>query len=302
MTERNRKIMKKLRAFLGAAGLAAAGLILTAGAAGAAVTHPAAGHAPRLPTSPPPGYTVVYAGPYTAPASAQTIGGATCPSTRELVGGAVSTYNNDTTMDINSSYPAGNTWVVRVNNNGAAASKFVVSAICMKAGSGYTVVSAAGYANAGATDSASAACPPLTVVVGGGVAASGTNLGVGINSSVGNKLGHGHTEWTAALSNTSSSGEPFDVYAICRPKPAGYAIVTGQPVSVPPGGTGEPVAACPGLNSLPLSGGGFTTYQTTDSGLAFNMTIPGTGDWATVWENSGTVTRSAYATVICAGT
>lgn len=302
MTERNRKIMKKLRAFLGAAGLAAAGLILTAGAAGAAVTHPAAGHAPRLPTSPPPGYTVVYAGPYTAPASAQTIGGATCPSTRELVGGAVSTYNNDTTMDINSSYPAGNTWVVRVNNNGAAASKFVVSAICMKAGSGYTVVSAAGYANAGATDSASAACPPLTVVVGGGVAASGTNLGVGINSSVGNKLGHGHTEWTAALSNTSSSGEPFDVYAICRPKPAGYAIVTGQPVSVPPGGTGEPVAACPGLNSLPLSGGGFTAYQTTDSGLAFNMTIPGTGDWATVWENSGTVTRSAYTTVICAGT
>src|SRR6516162_5227629 len=120
LTERNRKIMKKLRTFLGAAGLAAAGLILQAGAAGAAVTHPAAGHAPRLPTSPPPGYTVVEAGPYTAPAAAQTIGGATCPGTRELVGGAVSTYNNDTTMDINSSYPAGTTWVVRVNNNGAA--------------------------------------------------------------------------------------------------------------------------------------------------------------------------------------
>ena len=295
--------MKKLRTFLGAAGLAAAGLILSAGAAGAAVAHPAAGHASQLPTTPPAGYTVVEAGPYTAPADAQTIGGATCPSTRELVGGGAAPYNNNTTIDINSSWPGGNTWVVRVNNNGATASKFVVWAICMKAGPGYTVVSASGYANAGATDYASASCPSLTVVVGGGVWASGTNLGIGINSSVGSRLGHGHTEWTAALSNTSSSGDPFNVYAICRPKPAGYTIVTGQPVSVPPGGTGEPTAACPGLlNSLPLSGGGFTTYQTTDSGLAFNMTIPATGEWATLWENSGTVTRSAYTTVICAGT
>jgi hypothetical protein len=288
--------------FSGAIGLAAGGLLLSAGAAGAAVEHPAAGHVPRLLTSPPPGYTVVAAGPYTAPAHAQTIGGATCPSTRELVGGAVAPYNNTTTMDVNSSYPAGGTWVVRVNNNGATASKFDVWAFCLKAGSGYTVVSSQGYANAGATDFASAACPSLTVVVGGGVWASGGNLGIGINSSVGNKTGPGHFEWTAALSNTSSSGDPFNVYAICRPRPAGYAMVTGQPVSVHPGGTGEPSAACPGLNSLPLSGGGFTTYQTTDSGLAFNLTVAGTGDWATLWENSGKVTRSAYATVICAGT
>ena len=294
--------MKKLHALLGAAGLAAAGLMLSAGAAGAAVAHPGAAGAPKLPTAPPPGYDVVYAGPYTAPAGAQTIGGASCPSTKELVGGAVSTYNNDTTVDIDSSYPAGLTWVVKVNNNGPAASRFVVYAFCLKAGSGYTVQTAAGYANAGATDSASVSCPPLTVVVGGGVAVSGGNLGVGINSSVGNKLGPGSYDWTAAVSNTSSTGEPFGVYAICRPKPRGYVIHTSSPVSVPPGGTVEPSAACSGsLNSEPLSGGGFTAYQTTDSGLAFNMTISGTGYWATVWENSGSIARSAYATVICAG-
>jgi hypothetical protein len=172
----------------------------------------------------------------------------------------------------------------------------------MAANPRYTVVSAPGYTNAGATDYASASCPAKTVVVGGGAIAGDTNLGVAINSSVGNRLGPGQTEWTAAMTNTSSSADAFSVLAVCRPKPVGYAIVQGAEVSAAPGATAEVGASCPGLLAEPLSGGGFSTYQVTDSGLAFNSSFPDTGGWATIWENSGSITRSVAATVICAGT
>jgi len=68
------------------------------------------------------------------------------------------------------------------------------------------------------------------------------------------------------------------------------------------GATAEISAGCPGLYSLPLSGGGYTTYQTTDSGLGIKATFPGAGYWATLWENSGSITRSVAASAICAGT
>jgi hypothetical protein len=134
------------------------------------------------------------------------------------------------------------------------------------------------------------------------VIAGDRNLGVGINSSVGNRLGPGQTEWTVAMSNTSSSADQFSVLAVCRPKPVGYAIVQGGEVSVAPGATAEIGVGCPGLFSVPLSGGGFSSYQVTDSGLAFNSSLPGAGDWGTRWENSGSITRSVAASVICAGT
>jgi hypothetical protein len=301
--------MKKLCTSLGVLGLAAAGVILSAGVASAAGARPAVGHArihagnAHMPLKmPPAGYTVVETGPFTAPAGTQTTGSATCPGTRQAIGGGAMPDDNNTSIDINSSYPAdGHSWVVWVNNNEAAATRFDVWVMCIRANAGYTVVTTESYANAGATDYASVSCPAKTVVVGGGAAASGTDLGVGINSSVGNSLGHGQTDWTAAMSNTSSSGDPFEVLAICRPRPLGYAMVTGPPKTVAPGGTAEVWAVCPG-NSLPLSGGGFTAYQTTDSGLAFNGTFTSLNEWVTLWENSGSIARSAYPTVICAGT
>jgi hypothetical protein len=294
--------MKKLRTALGVLGLVAAALVGPAGAAGAADIRPAASHVPSASTSPPAGYTSVETGPFSAPAGAQTVGSATCPGSRQPIGGGAYPYDNNTSIDINSSYPAGQSWVVWVNNNETSDSKFLVWVMCMKANLAYTVVTASGYANPGATDSASVSCPAKTVVVGGGAVAAGNDLGVGINSSIANKLGPGQTEWAAAMSNTSSSGDAFDVVAICRPKPLGYAIVDGPEVSVAPGSTAEVSATCPGFFSLPLSGGGFTTYQTTDSGLAINATFPGAGYWATLWENGGSTTRSVAATVICAGT
>jgi hypothetical protein len=104
------------------------------------------------------------------------------------------------------------------------------------------------------------------------------------------------------MSNTSSSADQFSVLAVCRPKPVGYEIVHGSEVNVAPGATVEIPAGCGGLFSVPLSGGGFTSYQVTDSGLAFNSSFPGAGDWGTLWENSGSITRSVAASVICAGT
>jgi len=295
--------MKKLCTSLGVLGLAAAGLILPAGAASAASARPAAGHAHMALTTPPAGYTVIETGPFTAPAGAQTPGIATCPGTKQPVGGGVLPYDNNTSVDINDSWPSGHSWVVDVNNNEATATKFDMWITCMAARAGYKVVSAPGYANAGATDYASVSCPSKTVVVGGGAIAGDRNLGVAINSSVGNRLGPGQTEWTAAMTNTSSSGDAFSVLAVCRPKPLGYAIVDGPELSLAPGAINEPQAICPG-NSLPLSGGGFTTYQQTDSGLAFNGTLPNELNhlWATVFENGGSITRSVAASVICAGT
>lgn len=294
--------MTKLHKFLAVLGLAAAGLTLPAEAASAASVSPTASHAHQVPTAPPAGYSVIETGPFTAPAGVQTPGIATCPGTKQPTGGGAYTYDNNTSVDINDSWPSGHSWVVDVNNNQATDTKFVVWVMCMRASAGYHVVSAPGYANAGATDYASVSCPSKTVVVGGGAIAGDRNLGVAINSSVGNRLGPGQTEWTAAMTNTSSSADAFSVLAVCRPKPLGYTIVHGSQVSVAPGATAEITAGCPGLFSVPLSGGGFTTYQVTDSGLAFNSSFPGTGDWATLWENSGSITRSVAASVICAGT
>ena len=293
--------MKKLSTLLSALGLTAAGLILAAGAASAAVVHPAASHVRLAPMSPPAGYTSVEA-QFTAAPLAQTGGGVSCPGTKQPVGGGAYPYDNNTSVDINSSYPTGSSWEVWVNNNESVAVKIDVWVMCMRANVSYSVATAQGYANAGATDYASVSCPARTVVVGGGAVAAGNNLGVAINSSLGNSLGHGQYDFTAAMSNTSSSGDDFEVLAICRPKPLGYAIVDGSPVSAAPGSTAEIGAYCPGLYSLPLSGGGYTNYQATDSGLGINATFPGAGYWGTLWENSGSITRSAAASVICAGT
>jgi hypothetical protein len=293
--------MKKLSTLLSAVGLATVGLTLSAGVASAATVHPAASHVRLALMSPPAGYTSVEA-QFTAAPLAQTGGGVSCPGTRQPVGGGAYPYDNNTSVDVNSSYPAGNSWEVWVNNNENVAVKVNVWVICMRANAYYTVATAQGYANAGATDYASASCPAKTVVVGGGAVASGTNLGVAINSSLGNSLGHGQYDFTAAMTNTSSSGDAFEVLAICRPKPLGYAIVDGSQVGVAAGSTAEISAGCPSLNSLPLSGGGYSTYQTTDSGLGINATFPGAGYWAALWENSGSITRSVAASVICAGT
>ena len=293
--------MNKLCTSLGVIGLAAAGVILSAGVASAASARPAVGHAHTRLDYPPAGYTWVEGGPYSAPAGAQVHGSASCPGNRQPTGGGALPSANNASVDLNSSYPAGRSWVAWVNNNGSTAITFNVWVMCMRANASYTVVTAQGYANPGATDYASAACPAKTVVVGGGAIAGGTNLGVGINSSVANSLGHGQTEWTAAMSNTSSSADSFAAVAVCRPKPLGYAMVTGGAAGVAPGATAMVHAGCPGF-SVALSGGGFTNYQTTDSGLAFNGTFGSSEEWATVWENSGSIARSAYATIICAGT
>jgi len=105
---------------------AAAGgtLLLSATAVGAAVTPPrghTGGHqasksaflspaAPRFLSTLPKGYTVVTSD-FTAYPSTQVAGAAQCPGTEQPVGGGAVAASSDLEVNLNSSYPAGASWV-----------------------------------------------------------------------------------------------------------------------------------------------------------------------------------------------
>jgi hypothetical protein len=232
----------------------------------------------------------------------QTGASVSCPGTKQPSAGGVLVDSDALTANVNSSYPAGQTWQADVNNTSGSDTDFFVYAVCLAKSKSY-IVAGAGASVGDSTQSAAAQCPPHTTVLGGGALSDTVSTGVGINSTVPNQLANNQTAWRVAMSSSDTTVSNFTVYAICRAKPAGYSIQFGPGVINAAGMEDDATATCP-APSLPIGGGGFTGFAETDTAVQMNSTWPKVADsqWAVAENNGGGIARSLGAAVICAGT
>jgi hypothetical protein len=281
------------------AGLVGSALLLAAIPAGASPARPA-----LTPHGLPPGYTVVSSAAITAVAGVQTPASVSCPGSEQPSEGGANAYSGTWAVNINSSYPVGNAWEVWVNNASAYNYTFYVYAICLKANANEQIVTSEGYVNPDQTNSATAECPKGLAVVGGGASVSSEDIWLGMNSSTANQFRSGRTAWTSAITDADNvNGEDFWTFAICRPKPHGYAIVTGATALPAPGSGIQMAAICPG-NSKAVGGGGYVAYQYTDAGeymVDLYTNLVRDGAWYTSYENGSNYTRAVTVTAVCAG-
>lgn len=288
------------------AGAAGGTLLLTAIAT---VAAPAAGataaprYVPGEPAGqfPPKGYEIIKAGPLTAPGGTQTQGTVTCPGKKQPSGGGAYVTSSSLAAGVNSSYPSGQSWDVSINNGSGVSTDFYVYAVCLNYSPGYSVVTSIPYLVGDGTLSGTAQCPGKTGVLGGGAESATLSTGVNINSTLPDQLSGGRTAWQAAMTSSDSTASRFTVYAVCRPKPAGYTIDFGQIVTNGPGAQTLAEADCPGA-SVPIGGGHVTGFTASDTAVGTNATWPQTdANWAAVENNGGTASRTLEAAVVCAG-
>jgi hypothetical protein len=143
-------------------------------------------------------------------------------------------------------------------------------------------------APAGEQIAGSEACPPGTVVVGGGV--SGSAVG-DVNSSY--PEGNG---WQVAFNQSPVAGASFNVYAVCSPEPAAYKVVTSAAADNPAEAHSKVTATCP-AGSQVLGGGGSSTGGTS---VTLDESTPADGSWDITINNAGSADETAKAYVICA--
>jgi hypothetical protein len=305
--------IRKLSAVL-LAGAAGSTLVLSASAAGAAMTrlHSQSGGrdatksapvrlaSPHIPFSLPKGYTVVTK-TLTANPGSQSPGAVTCPGTEQPVGGGAFIASSDLQANIHGSFPFGQSWGIDINNPSSSSTNFTMYVVCMAYSPYYQVVaSAPATASPVSVSSQYAVCPAGTSVVGGGAESSTAATDVSINSTVPNYFAGGHTGWRVAIASSDLYNTSFTVLAVCRPKPTGYSIQWGPNQSN--GAYSETLAlvTCPGA-SVPIGGGGFSGYQQQDGWIAMNSSYPQGNSWL-IYENNGeNVVRSVEAAAICAG-
>jgi len=295
---------------------AAAGstLLLSATGAGAAVARPH-GHtsgraatksapvpsaASRIAATLPKGYTVVTSS-FIAFAGAQDADQTNCPGTRQPVGGGAFVASSDLQVNLNRSYPWRHSWIVSVGNASASPSNVTAYVICMAHSTGYKVVQSAGSVGPDSVNSQAAVCPAHTSVTGGGVYSASAATDVNMNSTVPNTFAGGRTGWRVAMASSDPSTVSFTVYAVCRPKPAGYSIQYGANLPLGPYSEGEATVTCPGA-SVPIGGGGFTSYDVQDGWINMNSSVPDGQAWVIYENNDENVTRGFAAAAICAGT
>ncbi|HEY3734831.1 MAG TPA: hypothetical protein VGL63_13045 [Streptosporangiaceae bacterium] len=250
----------------------------------------------------PKGYTIVTAF-LDAPTGKQTHGSVTCPGKEQPSGGGAFIEHDDLADNINSSYPSGQSWDVDINNVSGSDTTYYVFAVCLAFSAGYTVVSSSFPGTVG-DDTASWAvtCPADTKVVGGGAVSNSSSTAVDIDSTVPNQLTGGHTAWRVAISSSDAMQSDFQVYAVCRPKPAGYSIQFGSPVLAGPDRETDASVNCPGA-SVVIGGGGFASFATADDAIDMNSSWPtGSSQWAIAENDGETIGRDIEAAVVCAGT
>jgi hypothetical protein len=287
-------------------------VLLSASAAGAAVNGPHHhGHgtkapviqtAPPRPSTLPNGYTVATSA-FTAYAGSQDAGTANCPGTEQPVGGGAFVASDDLSVNINSSFPSGQGWQVDVGNASSLPTTVTAYAVCMAYSPKYRVVAAAPATLYSEWVSSNAAnCPKGLAVMGGGAYSSSPATDIYIDSTVPNQLNNGRTAWRVAMASADPYDSTFTVYAVCRPKPAGYSIQWGQEVANGPYSEAESVVTCPGA-SVPVGGGGFVTdFQNQDAWIGMNTTYPSGSSWVMYENNYENLTRYIEAAAVCAGT
>jgi hypothetical protein len=233
----------------------------------------------------PPGYTIVSQS-FTATAGTQTPSIVMCPGNEVPFGGGVYVTSTSVNVNVNTSRPliTGNGWVADVNNDSSSDSGMTTYAICADKPKKYDVVQSSMQME---TDGAVliaepyAACPSKTIVLGGGVDSSSSDLLDNIgDSSPDNKKG-----WMGVEVSDDENENPsptITAYAICAQEPSGYDVVLGGTVTVPSNTQGNASALCPG-KSVPISGGA----ESGDEWSIFVASLfpSGTQSWKVYYNN-----------------
>jgi hypothetical protein len=148
------------------------------------------------------------------PAGAQTSVSVSCPTGDKIVGGGEVNSSFDLAVNVNESYPSGNSWVTYANNAGIGDNTATVWAVCEKWSTTtgrYHVYSAPAKDNpSGAETFDSVSCPPGVSSLGGG--ASNTSISTGVNL---NTTYPATGEWLTYTNNNSGFDDSVTPYVIC---------------------------------------------------------------------------------------
>jgi hypothetical protein len=247
---------------------------------------PAAGPAPgkTAPAAPalagklPKGYVQVHSQLFASGQFTQARGSVLCPIGTVAYGGGVLITSTGLNANVNSSFPAGNTWVADVNNVGAPTT-FSVYAVCGKPVRNYTIVESGAFTDpAGQQAIGSVGCPAHTVVLGGGSLSNTGSTAVLINSTF--PQGNG---WRTDMNDNTNFGTTFSVFAICGKKPRDYSVQVGAPVTNAPSSQNLATVTCL-AGQFPLGGGAVSSSGSVTVDL--NSSFPDGASWD-VWEDNG---------------
>jgi hypothetical protein len=276
-------------------GIVTAALLPAIAAATAASPAVAARHSPAAITAgQPPGYQIVRTGPLSAPPGAVSSGSATCPAgTVVWGGGAAFTGGLSPHNLINTSEPNGTGgWAAKVDNTGTATAQFNVDAICANKPTGYKIVSRTVDNLPNTQSHATATCPLLDVLLGGGTLSTSGQVAAVLTSA----WPKSSAKFKGYMYNGTTTDAKFTVLAICGHKPTGYMIASNG-TTLAPGFTLLDGIACPTGTSV-VDGG------TQDPAHLPVVQVVGSIDqdvssWSVAVANDGTATEQVNGYAIC---
>ena len=245
----------------------------------APAAHPAARRSPT-------GYQVLTSGPLANDAGTASVGVVTCPAHTVVYGGGAFSSSGSTLVNLQGSYPPGNTrWVAIMSNQSSGNATFTVYAVCAKRTAKWGIIETLGVPNPPATQTThiTATCPATTKVLGGGGWGEGV-FGQNLNSSFPVQSGSGSAaiySWRVDMNNNSTLALHVAAYAVCG-NAKGYGIYSSAPVGLPTGTQNVVLQNCPSPK-VPLGGGIFSSSENLTVNI--NSTFP----YATAWsgyENS----------------
>jgi hypothetical protein len=240
---------------------------------------------------PPHGYKITRSQPIVAAAGTQTRGVLACPRNKVPLGGGVVTFAQSTQVNVASSFPSQNTWVVDVDNAGGTSS-FEVVAVCARQPHDYSIVTGATTLVAAGTQNASVvSCPAGSRPLGGGGAVGAFNTTTNLNSSF--PVANG---WRVDVNNRASGPEFFSAIVVCGTL-KGYQVVSGDQFETTPFSVTRGSATCP-APTVPIGGG---VFGNADTDTDINETLPIANDWVSFMGNGGPSNGTAAPFAVCAG-
>ena len=263
--------------------------VLLAGIGPVAIAQPASAA-----TGVPAGYTRVYSPKISVLGHHSATGSVKCPGTTVPIGGGVIIATGDLKDNINSSYPSGRRWRVRVNIFGPDNTTFQVSAVCMKKPAGYQLISHTDPAPATSMSGGSPIlCPGNKVPWGGGFSAINSGA-LNVNKS----YPLNGDSWRVAMNNGGSDSS-FTTYAMCANEPRLFRIAevsgTSNPNSEDPSRSGGITARC-GVGETVVAGGVLSHgFQNVNTSIARNNA------WVALF-NNGPGRAPFTIQAICVGT
>jgi hypothetical protein len=163
-------------------------------------------------------YSIVASSPVADPAGSQAGAIATCPAGTKIMGGGGYSNSGDSSVNLNSLYPAKTgkgtsatySWAAYMNNASIASTTVTAYAVCGHL-AGYAMVVGNPAANpAGSQTLAAVGCPVGKEPIGGGGLSSSGSISVDLNSTAPN----GNT-WNVYEDNNSATNALITAFAIC---------------------------------------------------------------------------------------